>query len=733
MSRRRTRWRRTTSLVLALTAILTAVASTAVASASDTDPGTGTIGDSQIRSLALDPGTAPPGTAVLVEVHGDDLDAVTDVLIQAGARIHATIPGHFVEASVPVEAIEAVHDHDAISRISSVTTTSNAKGLQANAALSTAVGDTLGLDAWHDDGHRGNGQRIGILDIFGAAELNAAIATGRIPTPSGTFCRRFGQNCSIALSGGGAHGVGVAEIAHTAAPEADLYLATVATTGDLSAAIDWFIANGVTVINRSETSEFDGAGDGTGAVNSVIDRAVDAGIVWVSAAGNAGGDFFRDGQNWVGTFNDPDGDNIHNWASGSERMEFVCGFLLGMRWDDWGPGIATDYDLWIYDTPTATTPEVRGNNIQADPEHPPLEHVATSCDGSNDRDYLSIVKFADAQPDGDDQIQIMGNLTPMEEWTNFASATGPGADSANPGAISVGSLVRPSSLSLAGYSSQGPTLDGRPVPTLAAASCLPAHGFAGCFSGTSSSAPLVSGLIAVLRGAELIQEPDDVQALLPRLTIDRGPTGPDNGYGMGALVIPPPAEFGVIPSGLTCLGRLVTIAGTPGDDVLVGTPGVDVIHGLDGDDTIDGADGDDVICGGEGSDTLSGGNGNDEIFGGNARDWIDGRRGEDFLRGGGGNDRIHGGHDADHIYGEGGRDRIWGGGGHDRLFGGKGEDKLDGGPGRDRMHGGNNDDQLFGRNGLDRLTGGDGLDELHGGGDIDDCPSPGDILVSCES
>jgi len=88
-----------------------------------------------------------------------------------------------------------------------------------------------------------------------------------------------------------------------------------------------------------------------------------------------------------------------------------------------------------------------------------------------------------------DQIQILGNFTPMEEWTNVSSATGPGADSANPGAVSVGATVRPSSLSLASYSSQGPTFDGRIGPDLVGPSCLPVTGFVGCFTPSTRARP----------------------------------------------------------------------------------------------------------------------------------------------------------------------------------------------------------------------------------------------------
>ncbi len=54
-----------------------------------------------------------------------------------------------------------------------------------------------------------------------------------------------------------------------------------------------------------------------------------------------------------------------------------------------------------------------------------------------------------------------------------------------------------------------------------------------------------------------------------------------------------------------CGGRVATLAGTPGSDVLTGTPGDDVIAGLTGRDSIDGGAGDDMICGGSGQDVTT--------------------------------------------------------------------------------------------------------------------------------
>jgi Ca2+-binding RTX toxin-like protein len=92
-----------------------------------------------------------------------------------------------------------------------------------------------------------------------------------------------------------------------------------------------------------------------------------------------------------------------------------------------------------------------------------------------------------------------------------------------------------------------------------------------------------------------------------------------------------------------CGGKVATIVGTEGDDVLTGTAGADVIVGLGGNDTISGLDGNDTICGGDGNDLISGGNGDDALFGGAGNDTLKGGAGNNTLNGGAGTDSCKGG------------------------------------------------------------------------------------------
>ena len=120
--------------------------------------------------------------------------------------------------------------------------------------------------------------------------------------------------------------------------------------------------------------------------------------------------------------------------------------------------------------------------------------------------------------------------------------------------------------------------------------------------------------------------------------------------GQGDLGVEPVGVAIVVPN---CYGRLPTLVGDNGNNVLIGSPRADVILGRAGADRINGRGGNDRICGGDGKDTLLGGTGNDRVSG---------DRGADTIKGGSGNDRLDGGK---------GRDRLDGGKGTDRCKSGE--------------------------------------------------------------
>ncbi len=147
---------------------------------------------------------------------------------------------------------------------------------------------------------------------------------------------------------------------------------------------------------------------------------------------------------------------------------------------------------------------------------------------------------------------------------------------------------------------------------------------------------------------------------------------------------------------ISCRGKVATILGSQGDDLLIGTDGDDVIVTRGGDDAVWAGDGDDLVCLGAGDDFVNGGDG------------------DDYIRAGDGNDLV---------MGHGGADTLWGGDGDDVVSGLGGSDLIIGEPGDDSLVGGDGDDVIWGGAGHDRIAGGDGIDDCRAAATIASCES----------
>jgi Subtilase family len=396
---------------------------------------------------------------------------------------------------------------------------------------------------WHARGLRGDGVRIGIIDGFSAPHWNAAIQSGDLPNPAGAFCVSNGSPCDIWASGS-THGVGVAEIVHDMAPGASLYIASSGPTGsaaDLQAIVNYFASQGVRIITRSQAAWYDGPGNGTGPIAGVIENAVSRGMNWFNSAGNSAGGGTDPGGYWRGTWQDANSNGWIDFAPTDELMGMYCGFTLGLRWSDWGPApTRTDYDLYIYDDPGATVLEAQSLNNQPGGALP-LEHVDHTCDAAADVDFMAIRLYPGSGGTAGDTLEFMMNSAGIEYWQNEHSATQPASDTASAGGLSIGAIEPWDGATIAGYSSQGPSNDGRFKPDLAAASCLSTATptTRGCFDGTSAATPVAAGAAALYVGATPGATPAQVRSfLLSQAYVDRGTPGPDNVFGGGEIVLP---------------------------------------------------------------------------------------------------------------------------------------------------------------------------------------------------
>lgn len=534
--------------------------------------GGGALANGALRELvaALESGQQGPtnlnisGDSVRVEVlHSLSSAAIREVISGLGGSVYGEVPGTLVEALVPVDRLvdlDAVEGVDYIRpplRSAPIGPESTGSGPAAVPQGTLVTGEEVGktnADAWHGAGITGQGVNIGIIDAFSGEKWDAAQAAGELPEPSGQFCRYFGQNCDVFESGVD-HGQGVAEIIHEMAPDANLYVATVYTASDIMAAVDYFDSHNVQIISRSETSEYEGPGDGTGPIAEAVDYAIGKGMTWLNAAGNSAGD----GGDWTGAYfrqdwEDTSGNDFMEFDGQTELLPFICGFVNGVRWSDWDSSNPTDYDVIVFDDPGGTTVKTASLDDQSSGA-PPLEtllDLAYPCaPGGFDIDFLAI-GLAAANDGTDDTIEFMTNTSIFPDFTsNPFSASGPMSDSANPGMLSVGAIDPALGTQIAGYSANGPTNDGRIKPDLSAAACVASFTYApACFNGTSSATPATAGAAALVLSSGTLASrigaqgtgPEALADYLRDSTVERGVGGADNIYGAGELILGAPPD-----------------------------------------------------------------------------------------------------------------------------------------------------------------------------------------------
>jgi hypothetical protein len=522
-------------------------------------------------------GTALPTVAMEVLTSSDA--QVSAEIRSLGGTVTGSVPGAVVQAEVPIDRADAVARSRGVDFVQAPRLVDQ-RPRQTDSGFGPIVNTgatAINTTAWQDAGIRGAGVRVGVVDFFTTAQWNPA-EQGPVPTVANghMFCLdTAGQGLcnpdgSINSTAGDPHGLAVTEIVKDAAPDADVFVATVATVSDMRSAIDWFSANGVTIITRSLGSAYDGPGDGTGPLDSVVDYAADRNIVWFNSAGNDAGTGYM--RVTVGA-TEPDGSV--DFAPGDNLLRLLgdgsgCFELDGIRWaNDWylPPAQRTDYRIEVYQPTSAGAAGTLHDNpaqlvpVDLAPNQPGVQNIADAdqrggaepleladafwCT-STGTSYLKVVRNA-ATPIGShpDQLEIASTLRDLEYSSPApGSAAKPAVDSANHSLVAVGALDSANGTNVAFYSSQGPTNDGRIKPDLVAASCVTSSVYGSCFAGTSAASPQAAGVAALLLSANLATPGEPLAALVRHFTVDIGAPGPDNAAGAGKLVLPAPPTPG---------------------------------------------------------------------------------------------------------------------------------------------------------------------------------------------
>lgn len=466
----------------------------------------------------------------------EDSDALVSQLEAEGVivkgvyrnKVNIAIPEAVIQEQVKAEnpdlIVERISNLDHVIRVE-ISTKATPK--QGKIVQGQGVNVTL-ANEWQAAGLTGQGVKVGVLDLgFGGYKG----LLGR-ELPDQVTLEAFGDTENLDQE---VHGTACAEIIHEMAPDAELYLAYYdGSDVAMGQAVEWLMSQKVQIISNSTGSNGLTPLDGTGFAEDLADMAHDAGIFWVNAAGNEAD------VHWRGTFNDSDGNTIHEFGPETELLPFLAPaeypVQIVLSWDDW-QAVDQDYDLILAD---------KEGNVIAKSEEPqdggigqmPAEGFLYVFD-TEDVYTLAIQNYeSQARGEATMDIFINGGLVHPDFAVAERSLSSP-ADAK--GAFAVGAVNWADDV-LEPYSSQGPTADGRIKPDLAAPSVVDSASYApDAFDGTSAATPHVAGAAALILQAFPDASPDDLAAFLQEHSKDLGQPGPDNAFGAGRLSLGQPA------------------------------------------------------------------------------------------------------------------------------------------------------------------------------------------------
>lgn len=395
---------------------------------------------------------------------------------------------------------------------------------------SQGVGIMGGSDM-HALGSTGQGVKVAIIDL-GSINLTTAINAGDLPASV------VKVDCTVSNCDGTAietttkHGTGVAEMVHDMAPDAELYLITIGDDVSLGAAKDYCLTNNIQIINHSVAWLNAAFYNGTGVICDIANEAYAGGILWVNAAGNYGNIHYEN------DLTDTDNDRRHEYSGTDEALSFTA--TVGKKIEiflNWGafPVTSHDYDLFLYNVDPDLNP---GASYVASSQYyqgnggfqsPPVEYLVYTPTTTGTY-YLVLEKKARQDANLPLDIYFIAGASELE-YKNQESSLAQPADAS--GVLSVGAVNLNDSLR--GYSSRGPTNDGRTKPDLTATDGVANSIYTTGFYGTSASAPHVSGAAALVLSESPLLNVDQLWTRLAAEVKDLGSGGTDNLYGSGRI------------------------------------------------------------------------------------------------------------------------------------------------------------------------------------------------------
>jgi len=401
-----------------------------------------------------------------------------------GATVRARA-GEWIVVRIPADGVLAIKDHPSIRYVQTPVVPEPTAGSITSEGIYNISADEV-----HAEGYTGGNGTVAVIDLaFNASnpEIESNVVETRDMTDGSEIKNTSGE-----------HGTAVSEVVVDTAPDVSLILLKIETVTEWRNAIDYAEKADVQVASLGVSV---GPFDGRDALGNETEEAINNGTSSFVSAGNAG-----DGKHLNLTWSDPDGDDTLNFDGSDERLKITTtasSIEVDVSWNDYFRS-DQDYDVYLFsDSGSVIDSSLNSQTGIQEPEESvsanafycPCELNITNDDASGTADFDL---FAN---DGTD----------FEYSTSERSITRPATDEAP---VTVGA-VNFKDLTLEGYSSRGPTIDGRRKPEVVAPARVSTsiYGSEG-FAGTSAAAPHAAGAAALLVDANTSLTPEYTERLL---------------------------------------------------------------------------------------------------------------------------------------------------------------------------------------------------------------------------
>ncbi len=304
------------------------------------------------------------------------------------------------------------------------------------------------------------------------------------------------------------HGLAMAQIAwavtgQTAAGP-KFYLINANGFSNFKAAIDFVIANHVTIVIYSQIWSFGSNFDGTGFINAEVNRATQAGVIWVNASGNNGGMVYNGNVEQAKTATGELRFDSKDYLSFENKVD-ENPVTLTLSWSDFQDSdtynTSKDLDLFVYDSAEKL---IGSGELVQSGQAPPAS--GTSNLSSHARESVTLpaldrgkyrirIKAKSSNFDAKDRFRVM--IAADKNGIDFSDHTPtqeimPPADNATVITVADGS----------GVSAKGPTADGRRKPDVTIKDSKVTFTNGQDTQGSSNAAALFAGSLAVMKSLE---------------------------------------------------------------------------------------------------------------------------------------------------------------------------------------------------------------------------------------